>query len=599
MKKQTGCTRIVPRHRWTPGFGAGLGAGLAALVLAAGLSSGAGAGFKAETVKLRLVAFNDFHGHLEAGTDTLALPDPDDPSKTERVRAGGAAWLAGLIGQLRSEASNTVVFSSGDMISAAPLTSTLFRHESTISVMNEVGLDFGIVGNHEFDGGYDELKRVVGGGCAANSDNAPFVSCALGDYRGARFPILAANVEGPEGKPIFAPTLIKEIGGVKVGFVGVVTRDLPAMVSPSGIAGLKILDEAETLNRYAKDLKAQGVGTVIAVAHEGGAIKGNWNDEKCPGRGGAIFDIADKLSADVDLLFSAHTHQGYNCAVDTPQQKGLRVMQATSYGRGLSVADVELDPATGRIDREKTRSRNLAVVNQTSASLKFLAVPSNPAVAKIVADYAALSADKAGRQVGRLSANVEIVRSSEAPRESPAARLAADAALAAGQGPMGGGAQIAFTNMGGVRAPLMCPSAPPCAVTYGQAFTMQPFGNTLVVLTLTGQQLKTALEDQLPEGASEGRFLTSSNGFSYAWKRGAPYGGRVSGVTLNGAPVQPDGRYRVSVNSFLAEGGDGFKVFRDGKEPMGGPLDVDALVDFLKLHEPYKDDAAPRVRLEE
>jgi 5'-nucleotidase len=565
------------------------GAFFAVLILAFAFTAHA----LAEPVRLRLIAFNDFHGHLEPGSKTLTVPDPDDPSRTERVRAGGAAWLAGLIAQLRGEAPNAVVFSTGDLISGAPLVSTLFRQESTIAVMNAIGLDFNIVGNHEFDAGFDELRRIAAGGCAANSMKAPFVSCALGTYSGARFPFLAANVEGPDGKPIFAPVLVKEFGGVKIGFIGVVTRELPAMVSPSGIKGLKILDEAETLNRYAKELKEQGVGAIVAVVHEGGEVKTSWNDEKCGGRSGEIFEIAKKLSADIGLLFSAHTHKGYNCVINTPQQRGLRVMQAVSYGRGVSVADLELDPATGRVNRERTRSRNIPVVNRTSSSLKFLAVPSSPAVAKIVSAYTALAAEKANRPVGRLSANVGLTKLTAASKElgTPAGRLVADAGLAATKD-ISDGAQVAFTNAGGVRAPLTCPAAPPCTVTYGQAFSMQPFGNNLVVMTLTGKQLREVLEDQLPAGKSEGRF-------SYTWKRSAPHGQRVSELRLDGAPVRADGHYRVTVNSFLAEGGDGFKTFREGTKMTGGPLDVDALVNFLATHEPYAADTESRVRVVE
>lgn len=551
----------------------------------------------AAAVPLRLIAFNDFHGQLEPGANALTLPDPDDPSHSSRIPAGGAAWLGGLIGQLRSEAPNAMVFSSGDLVGAAPLPSTLFRHESTITVMNAIGLDFGVVGNHEFDAGADELRRLVSGGCAANGEATPVVSCALGGgYEGAKFPLLAANVEKPDGQPFFAPTLVKEFGGVRIGFIGVVTRTLPILVSPAGIAGLKVRDEAETINRHAAELKGQGVSAIVAVVHEGGQAGADWNDEACAAKEGEIFAIAEKLSADIDLVFSAHTHQGYNCLIDTPQQKGLRLIQATSYGRGVSVIDVELDSRTGDIDRGATRGRNIPVVNKDGG--KFAAVPSDPAIGRLVDAYAALAKPRAERPVGSITASVERAPAAGEPpvADFPAGRMIADAYLEATRGAGAGEAQIALTNAGGVRAPLVCAAPPPCTVTFGQVFTMQPFGNSLVVMTLTGRQLKAVLEQQQPDVADP-RFLQPSAGLRYAWKRSAPHGERVADLTFEGQPVQPEVRYRVTVNSFLAEGGDGFTSLLEGVERVGGRLDSEALTAFLGARLPYSADPTPRVRL--
>lgn len=559
------------------------------LMLAGGLSC-------AEAASLRLIAFNDFHGHLEPANTTLMLSDPGDPAQKLRVQTGGAAWLGGLIGKLRSEVPNAVVFASGDTIGAAPLISTLFRHESTIDVMNGIGLDFAIVGNHEFDAGLKELRRIAKGGCAPNSANGAVTSCEGGPYRGAKFPFLAANVVQPDGETIFPPLVIKEYDGVKVGFIGVVTRTTPEIVSPSGIKGLTFLDEADTLNRYAAELRRHGVNAIVAVVHEGGRIAGDWNDTACPGREGAIFKIAGKLSADIDLVFSAHTHQGYNCIIDTPAQKGLRVVQATSYGRGVSVIDVELEPATGRIDRSKTRSRNIAVVNEAQG--KIPAVPTDAATAALVARYAALTAPKADRIIGSITGPVGYAEDSRTcpVADFPAGRMIADAQLEATNAAPGK-AQIALTNPGGIRAAFPCTGKPPCPVTFGQAFTMQPFGNALVVMTLTGVQLKAVLEDQQKPGAAEPRFLQPSRGLSYSWKASAPYGERVTGLIFEGKPVEPDAQFRVTVNSFLADGGDAFKHFTEGTQRTGGPLDAKALVDFLQAHQPYTADPVARITI--
>ena len=555
------------------------------------------AGAQAAGIPLRLIAFNDFHGHLEPGSNTLALPDPDDPAKTVYLPTGGAAWLAGLIGRLRQEATYTAVFSAGDMFGAAPLVSTLFRHESTIQVMNAIGLDFGVVGNHEFDAGADELRRIARGGCGQNDPELPTTSCANGTYAGAKFKLLAANVEGSDGRPMFSPILVKEYDGIKVGFIGVVTRQTPSIVRRAGMVGLKFRDEAATLNSYAAQLKQQGVEAIVAVLHEGGAVDTHWNDTACAGAKGAIFDIAQQLSGDIDLVFSAHTHQGYNCVVDTPNQKGLRVVQATSYGRGVSVVDVVLDPTTRDIDRTRTDSRNIAVVNQARG--KHAAVPKDSQIAQLVAEYATLAAPRANRAVGSIAASIgnnspDGIRDAA---DSAAGRMIADAQLAATSAPAAGGAQVALMNSGGIRATLPCTTQPPCSVSYGQVFTVQPFGNNLVVMTLTGQQFKALLEDQQMTSAKEPRFLHPSRTLTYTWKRSAAYGERVTDLRASDVAVKPEGRYRVVVNSYLAEGGDGFKRLREGSERSGGMLDVDALAGFLQAHPGYAPDRTPRIKL--
>ena len=545
------------------------------------------------------MAFNDFHGHLEPGNNTLTVPSPDDVHKTVRLSAGGAAWLAGTVDALRAQAPHAVVISSGDMIGAAPLTSTLFRHESTIEVMNALGVDLGVVGNHEFDAGVVELRRILGGGCAPATPGSPFVSCARGTYGGAHFPVMAANVEDADGHPILPPYVVRTFEGERIGFIGVVTRTTPAIVVPSGIAGLKFLNEAATLNRYARELKDQGVQAIVAVVHEGGETKGSWNDPSCPGASGDIFDIANKLSPDIDIVFSAHTHQGYACVVDTPNQQGLRIVQATSYGRGLAVVDVQIDRRTHDIDRRTVHMRNVPIVNdrnEAAVRAQFQPVAPRADVASIVDAYATLAAPRAQRVVGRIGGRFD---RETGGADFAAGRLIADAQWAATQATDRGGAHMALMNVGGIRASLVCPSAPPCDVTYGQAFTMQPFGNSLVVMTLTARQIKALLEDQHKPSADAPHFLQPSAGFRYTWKRTAPYGERVRDMTLNGNPLSGDTRVRVTVNSYLAEGGDGFKRLRDGTDRLGGPQDVDALVDYLSRAGTYYPVQEARIRVEE
>ena len=546
---------------------------------------------QADAIPLRLIAFNDFHGHLEPGSDGLTLLDA--AGKSVRVDAGGAPSLAGLIAQLRGQAENAVVFSSGDTIGAAPLLSTLFRHEPTIEVMNAIGLDFAVVGNHELDGGAEELRRLVVGGCAPHRPGAPSNSCAAGGYAGAKFPLLAANLQGAGGQPIYAPTWVKEFAGIKIGFIGVVTRSLRFVVPASRIAGMTITAEAQTLNRYAAELKSRGVEAIVAVVHEGGSVKADWNDPQCLGAEGEIFKIAAQLSPDIDLVFSAHSHQGYNCLLDTPQQSGLRVIQAAAYGRGVSVIDVVLDPATRDIDRRRTLARNIPVVTVRRGD--YAAVPRDQRVAGLVGRYAALAAPIANRLVGSVVERID--RSPQDPADFASGRMIADAQLMATRAADAGGAQLALTNATGIRAALACAQAPPCPISYGQAFSVQPFGNRLIVMTLSGRQLRELLEDQQPASRKEPRFLQPSRSLSYAWKRSAAHGERVSELRLDELPIRPDTNYRVTVNSFLAEGGDGFRQLRQGSERFTSVLDIDALSAFLRAQPAYAADRGARIRL--
>ena len=559
----------------------------------AGLAVLCAAVHAADPVALRLIGLNDFHGNLEPNGLSLTLADPAGGDKPVKVPVGGAAALAGLVEALRTGAPNSLMISGGDLIGASPLVSTLFRHESTIDVMNAIGLDVSTVGNHEFDGGATELRRIAHGGCAANAANSIATSCTLAPYRGARFPYLAANVIDANGHTLFAPWIIRKVQGIPVGIIGAVTRTTPSIVVPSGVAGLTFVDEADAINRAARQLKARGVRSIVMTIHEGGELgppqkRGDWNDTRCPDAHGPIFDIARRVTKDVDVIFSAHTHQGYRCIVD-----GRVIIQGTSYGRGVSVVDLALDPKTRRVIPARTRSINLPVLNdQTDPAIReqlAAALPApyaeilrnarpDPQIAAMVAKFVAVVAPRANEPVGRLTG--DFPRGGDV--DSAAGRLVADAQLAATRAPANGGAQIAFMNAGGIRSDLVCKDAPPCTATFGQIFTMQPFGNDLVVMTLTGVQIKALLESQLKPNALEMQVLQPSAGFTYTWKASAPPGERVNDMALDGTPIEPEQAYRVTVNSFLAEGGDGFTGLQRGTARTGGGADLEAMLAYFR-----------------
>ena len=571
-------------------------------LLAAGLAL-SGAAHSREPVQVRLIGINDFHGNLEATNLVLFLAEPGAApgAPAMRVQVGGAAALAGMVKRLRAGAPHSLMLAAGDLVGASPLVSTLFRHESTVETLNDIGLEVSSLGNHEFDAGQRELQRLIRGGCAATVPESAIASCVRSPYRGAHYQYIAANVIDAKGRTIVAPYVVKRFAGIPVAFIGGVTRSTPQMVTPSGVAGLKFVDEADAVNRAARELRRQGVRAMVAVFHEGFELgtqekRGDWNDVTCPEAHGPLLAIARRLAPEIKVIFSGHTHQGYRCEIE-----GRLIIQGTSYGRGVSVVDVQLDPATRRMLPE-TRSINLPVVNERTdpaqrerlaaalpeayAAVLREAKP-DAAIAEQVAAYAVLTAPKAERPVGTISG--PFARGGKV--DSAAGRLIADSQLAATKGE---GAQVAFMNPGGIRANLEC-AAPPCTVTFGQAFTMQPFGNSLVVMTLTGAQLKAALESQQRSPTGDPMWLQPSEGFSYTWQSDAPRGERVSEMRLRGEPVAPETKYRVTVNSFLAEGGDGFASISSGGSRAGGGQDIDALVSYLGAAE-RSPVAEPRIK---
>jgi 5'-nucleotidase len=548
---------------------------------------------QAKAEPLRLLAFNDFHGHLEKGNNALTLPAATTGTATFSVRTGGGEFLAGKLAELRAGATNTLVVSSGDAIGGSPLASAFFRDEPTVELMNLMKVDINVVGNHEFDKGLTELKRMVAGGCSTDISDPSLSSCAsvAKSYAGAKFNFLAANVEDATGKTVFPPYVIKSIGTQKVAFIGVVTRITPTIVSPAGVTGLVFKDEAQTINKYVAEVKAQGVKAIVAVVHEGGQTDSTWNDSSCANARGEIFTIADKLDKEVDIVLSGHTHQGYNCV-----RNGMRVMQSFSFGRGIAQIDLEIGQ-DGNIDPAKIRAVNVPVVNDANTQTAILsAYP--PATAdtqakKLIDEYVALAAPKANREIGQITATVD--RTASPGGDHAAGRLIADAQLAATSTSEKGSATIAFMNPGGVRADFVCASGP-CPVTFGQAFTVQPFANSLVVMSLTGQQIKDLLEQQWTgANAARPRILQPSSGFTYSWDNNAPAGNRVSAMQLQGVALNLTTNYRVTVNSFLADGGDGFTTLIGGTNRLGGAQDIDALVAFLDKNKPYTPISTARI----
>jgi 5'-nucleotidase len=466
--------------------------------------------------------------------------------------------------RLREGRANTITVSAGDLIGASPLVSAYFLDEPTIAAMNAIGLNLNAVGNHEFDKGSAELLRMQKGGCKKHTTRVP---CRVEPFGGARFNFLAANVLQTDGSTTFPGSAVRQFGPVKIGFIGMTLKETQTLVTPAGVAGLNFTDEAATANALVPSLRAQGADAIVLLIHQGGKPDVNYRQSGCDGLTGPILGIMDKLDPAISVVVSGHTHYAYACEME----RGGANRLLTSAGRyGYLVTDIRLtfDPSTRALMRKS--AMNVPVGPEQGA---------DEGVASLVARYAAAAAPAAARVVGKLRGEAPY---SDTDGESPASNLIADAQFAATSAKDRGESNLAFTNTSGVRTSII-PTADG-SVTYNQVFSAQPFGNNLVVKTLTGVQLKALLEQQFvtKNGKVEVRsLLAPSANFRFSYDLLRPEGQRIVSMALNGKPVRPDGRYRVTVNNFLASGGDGFALLTEGTDTFDAGLDLDALEAWL------------------
>jgi 5'-nucleotidase len=579
------------------------------LMLALGASQALAAGNGASTspkfTNVQLLAINDLHGHLQPTTPGSiqvgccnAVLDANKVQTgwaPKTVPAGGIAYLATWIKTLRTQNSNTLTVGAGDMIGASPLVSALFHDEPTIESLNSLGMDVSGVGNHEFDEGVTELLRMQNGGCG------PVDSCKAHTFEGAEFQYLAANVfYMGTNNTILPPYEIKTVDGKKIAFIGLTLEGTPTIVTPSAVAGLEFKPEVATVNALVQTLASQQkVKAFVVLLHQGGSqtipapvFPGPENQpdaymdvNKCVNfNGPEITSIANGLDDRIKVVVSAHTHQPYVCTID-----GKLVTSAASFGRVVTSIDLELNPA--------------GVVTQASAVNHVVTqdVTPDPATSAILKTYEDLSAPLANRIVGTISGDILSARGTpngqNAAGEQPMGDVIADAMLERTAPSDFGGAVAAFMNSGGVRASLFLAKSGvetvDGQVTYAEAFAVQPFGNTLVVKTCTGQQLYDVLNQQFNNPAvGSNRIMLPSANVDYHWTTvGGPHvvDGTLSfddGATF----VNKAASYRVVMNNFMADGGDGYTVFRSCTNPLGGDVDLDAFTAYLDKHKPV---AAP------
>ena len=514
-------------------------------------------------LELTLVALNDFHGNLEA---SKFAPPVGHGKQGDPVLVGGIDTIGAALQAWRRDDKELLFVAAGDLIGASPAISSMWADEPTLKALSMLGLHASAAGNHEFDQGRTELLRQQHGGCKSNR---PSKACQFNaDFRGAAFTYLAANViDTATGKPLLPAYRIQEAKGVKVALIGAVTRDTASFVLASGIAGLSFIDEADAINASVAGARAEGATVFVVLIHEGGQTDEAFNEPDCKNLQGPIVGIVERLDPAIRLIISGHSHKGFLCKV------GDRIVtQAEMGGHVLSRIGLSVDPHT----------RALRDIKVSNVMMKAGEYPPDP---KMVAYLKAIKArsDVALAKPLAKVAFQSIGRKADKAGETPLGDLVADAIVAATAAE---GVQIGFMNTGGLRKDLDVGAD--LVSNYGQLQAVLPFSNTLVVMGMSGAQIRELLEQQWSpdqgQGANPRNVLQVSRGFSYQWRLSAPPGKRIvpGSIKLDGVPLDDTRTYRIVANNFLAEGGDSFPIWAGipGKRDTG-IRDLDALTDYL------------------
>jgi len=560
-------------------------------------------------VKLDLLALNDFHGNLET------VPSTSSSGRINNTPAGGAAYLAKKIRDERkvSRANGAVpiTVAAGDLIGASPLLSAAFHDEPTIKAMNKIGLQVTSVGNHEFDEGYRELKRMQHGGCLDDGDGANGQdSCPAGqDFTGADFQYLSANAKFDDPAAhgghdtVFPATKIFNVEGQKVAFIGMTLEGTASIVSQAGIQGITFTDEVETANALVPQLRAKGVNSIIVLLHEGLALGDASAYNDCTAPDGPAIAIAQNLDPAIDAVVSGHTHQAYNCVVQDPAGNPRLLTSASSFGRMVTKLHLLIDPKTHDIVRPAEYAQNMIVRNDAS-------VTPSPDILSLIDTYKTLVAPIANEVIGHIDPGTQITKTADANGgDSALGNLIADAQKADSSVVTGTGQKpvIAIMNPGGVRADLV--ENDNGDVTYGAAFSVQPFNNFVVSMDLTGAQIKDLLNQQWngPNEAPTARKILQVSGLSYTWDASdaalADTSALVGDVMVDAdgdsstpmVPLEDGTTYRVVANNFLSDGGDNFTTFKSGTNKLVGGLDIDSLRSYLLANDPVSPTATDRV----
>ncbi|RFU68732.1 bifunctional metallophosphatase/5'-nucleotidase [Peribacillus saganii] len=494
-------------------------------------------------IPVQLLGINDFHGQIETYR------------KVNGKQTGGAEYLAAYLKKHEKQNKNTFLVHAGDIVGGSSPASALLKDEPTIQVLNKIGFDIGTLGNHEFDEGISELKRLIDGGHHH----------LTGEFEGADFPYVAANViDKATGKPILPRYVIKKANGIPIGFIGVVTQETKSIVHPSAVEEVEFMNEKEAIDEAVTDLKNRGVRSIIVLAHNRAASHLDGTSPK-----GEAVELAKTVNDEVDIILGGHNHTYANTLVD-----GKLVVQAYAYGTAFSDIDIVIDPNTKDIVKKSAR-----VIRTFHEGIN-----ADQEVKNMVDIYKAEIAPLVNRNIGTSATPFTVKK--DASGESALGNFIADVnreTMAS---------NFALMNPGGIRADLDAG-----IINWGELHTMQPFGNRLVKMTLTGGQMKEVLEQQF--SFTDQKVLHVS-GLTYSFNRHAPAGNKIVNLTdSRGRELVADKEYTVTVTSFLAFGGDGFTVLTEGTDQVTGPPDIEAIADYIqKQSEPIIAPALDRIKVQ-
>jgi 5'-nucleotidase len=481
-------------------------------------------------IKVQLLGVNDFHGQL------------DNYQSVSGKMAGGAEYLAAYLKMYKQNNPNTLLVHAGDMVGGSPPISSQFQDEPTIEFLNLLHFDVGTPGNHELDQGVNEMKRLIFGG----------FNLKTGYFHGANTQYCSANIiDKNTGKPLLPAYVIKQIDGIKIGFIGVVTLDTNLYVSPENRKEVEIADEVSAINQTAKILKEKGVNAIVVLAHESAS-----SDLNGAHPSGALTEMASKIDNGVDVIFAGHSHEYANTLV-----AGKLIVQAYSYGEAFSQVNLEFDPKTKEMVKKRAK-----IIVTSHDHVK----PDKETIA-LLNKYK----EKLGSYFDKIAGHLpeKISRTPDVNGESSMAKMIGESEREAMN------VEMSFVHQGEMRRNIK-----KGINTVEDLYTDIPFGHSVSKLLLTGDQIKLALEQQWTK-EYEDRLQTV--GLTYSWDPNAPLGKRITSIKdMNGHELLPNKEYEVAVSNYLASGGDNFTAFQQGKLVETGPLVVDALIHHIKLTNP-------------
>ncbi|MBP2080167.1 5'-nucleotidase C-terminal domain-containing protein [Oceanobacillus polygoni] len=481
-----------------------------------------------DVLELQLLSLNDLHGKI----DQEYSLDPDGDGVFDMY--GRMDYTAAAMKEREQENEHTLIVHAGDMIGGSSPISGLLQDEPTVEIMEAIGFDVGTVGNHEFDEGLDELLRMVNGGDHPEGKGTE-------GYAGMSFPVLCANcVYDDTGEPFLDPYHIAEVDGVEVGFIGVNTVETVNMVMPASLENVAFTDETEAVNAAAAELTDQGVEAIIVLAHLPAYQTGDVVT-------GAAADLANNIDDAVDVIFSGHNHVVNNAVVDDKL-----IVQASEYGKAFADVDLVIDRETGDIIEKEAE---VVFVKQSDYT-------ADEEVAGILDTYAERIAPIINEVIGYNAQ--DLTGSYTNDGDHGLGNLLADAMNWSME------SDFAMMNGGGIRDSLLAGE-----VTWGNLYNIQPFGNTLMTFEVTGADLYPIINEQLSPIYGPDYSIA---GLHYIWNKEL---NEVVTITFpDGTPIDEDAVYTLTVNNYMGTSDGPIKDL--GKNPIMGPEDIEATVDFVK-----------------